>query len=428
MFICFTFRKPKNLGTELKSVASKGCNGPMIYAEIQQGKQLMSKRQWFREYGATTACVIRMVQGTVNCGQRPDDTKRDLYYGDSWFASLKTAMCCSELCKSEFIGIVKTAHRGYPKAYLESKMQTWPPGTHLILEYSKNCRKYFAIGYKYSVKKVICFVATEKAGHTLPGDPYVAKWVDANDAVRFRKITRPHLISNFFKHSNQIDKHNHARQSELAIEENVVTHCGYMRLYCTYLGITITDAWKLYRHNLGSRHEFKNMSIMRFSNILCKQLLENKFNDTKMEDTHIPNLNSLTTNTNPTSRQELDFPNTISLEETTAISSLGTASVVGSNRQIGPGKFLPSTYTAYHDDAVLVPTPEWTTTGAGSYSRRRKKRGKCQKCGLPIGVKCSCCGNWYCDLTAHERPCFIEHKAQAIATELDNHWCNLQNN
>ena len=75
----------------------------------------MSKRPYFREYGATTACVIRMVQGSVNCGQRPDDSIRNLYYGDSWFASLKTAKCCSEICESEFIGIVKTAHRGFPK-------------------------------------------------------------------------------------------------------------------------------------------------------------------------------------------------------------------------------------------------------------------------------------------------------------------------
>ena len=405
----------------------------MIFAEIQQGKDLMSSRPYYREWGTTTACVIRMALGTKNCGQRPDDSIRDLYYGDSWFASLKTAKCCSEICESEFIGIVKTAHRGFPKTYLENKMETWPPGTHLVLQHSTNCRKYYAIGYKYSRRKVISFVATEHAGHTLPGEPYVAKWVDTNNTIRFRPIDRPHLISHFFKHSNQIDKHNHARQSELGIEDNVVTHCGYMRLFCTYLGITVTDTWKLYRHNLGSRHELKNMSIMQFSNILCKQLLHNNFNDQTMEDTHIPNLYSLTTNSNnPSSRQQLAFPQNVSFEETTAISSLGTASVVGNQRQFGPGKFLPSTFKAPHDDAYLIKQHEdWTTAGAGSYSKRRRKRGKCKaskECNLPISCFCSCCGNHYCDMTAHGRSCFLDHKAKATAQELDNQWHNLQNN
>ena len=404
----------------------------MIFAEIQQGKKLMSKLPYFREYGATAACVIRMALGSKSCGQRPDDSIRDLFYGDSWFASFKAAKSCSEICNTEFIGIVKTAHRGFPKAYLESKMATWPPGTHLVLQNSTNCRKYYAIGYKYSKRKVISFIATEKAGHTRPGQPYVAKWVDANNTVRFRPIDRPHLISNFFRHSNQIDKHNHARQSELGIEDNVVTHCGYMRLFCTYLGITVTDAWKLYRHNLGSRHELKNMSIMQFANILCKQLLHNNYNDQTMQDTHVPNLNSLSTNSHhPTSRQQLDFPNSVSFDNHTSISSLGATSVVGSQRQIGPGKFLPSAYKAPHDDAHLVTKKdEWTTAGAGSFSRRRRKRQKCRgpDCIKPIGFSCSCCGYHFCDLQAHGRPCFIEHKTLMVAQELDNHWHNLQNN
>ena len=36
--ISFILRKPKNLGTELKSIASTSANGPIIHAEIQEGK------------------------------------------------------------------------------------------------------------------------------------------------------------------------------------------------------------------------------------------------------------------------------------------------------------------------------------------------------------------------------------------------------
>ena len=88
-------------------------------------------------------------------------------------------------------------------------------------------------------------MCTSHAGHTNAGEPHVAKWVDRNNRQLRRDIPRPHLLSQFFTHFNQIDKHNHATQDLLGIEDNVVTQDGYFRLYCTYLGITVTDAWKL---------------------------------------------------------------------------------------------------------------------------------------------------------------------------------------
>jgi hypothetical protein len=425
-------RKPKNLGTELKTVASKDCNGPMIHAEVQEGKLYMKDGPYFRHYGATASCSIRMALATANCGQRQDANIRQLFYGDSWFASFKTAEAITDICDAEFVGIVKTAHKGYPKAYLESKMQTWPPGTHLVMECQKNVSKYYAIGYKYSNRKIICFIATEKAGHTLKGEAYCAKWVDNNNNVSFRYIDRPHLISQFFQHSNQVDKHNHARQSELAIEENVVTVCGYFRLYCTYLGMTVTDAWKLYRHSLGSRNDYKNISINQFANIICKQLLHNTFTDQAQEDTHMPNLGSLPSASNPLSRTALCFPTSIVQEDSTTVSSLGTSSALGSHRQIGPGKYVPGNYEAPHDNATLINHNIQTTTGKGFFSDHRTKRNRCKsrKCnGMLTPTQCSYCDLHFCDFRSkHQRQCFLTHKEQMIAIELDNHWHNLQNN
>ena len=40
-------KKPKSLGTELKSVASTSANGPIIHAEIQEGKQSMKDKCFF---------------------------------------------------------------------------------------------------------------------------------------------------------------------------------------------------------------------------------------------------------------------------------------------------------------------------------------------------------------------------------------------
>ena len=45
--ISFILRKPEPLGTELKTVASMESNGPIIYAEVQEGKQNMSRKPFF---------------------------------------------------------------------------------------------------------------------------------------------------------------------------------------------------------------------------------------------------------------------------------------------------------------------------------------------------------------------------------------------
>ena len=394
----------------------------------------MKDRPYFRQYGATASCSVRMALATAHCGQREDTNIRQLFYGDSWFASFRTAAAITEECDAEFVGIIKTAHKGYPKAYIESKMKTWPPGTHIVLECSKNVSKYYAVGYKYSKRKTICFIITERAGHTLPGQSYCAKWVDGNNHVSFRYIDRPHVISQFFQHSNQIDKHNHARQSELALEENIVTHCGYFRLYCTYLGITVTDAWKLYKHSIGSRNNNKHISINQFANIICKQLLENTFSDRAQEETHMPNLASLPSATDPHSRTALSFPTSIIQEDNTTVSSLGTSSAIGTMRQIGPGKFVPGKYKAPHDNATLINRNIQTTTGRGSFSKHRTKRNRCKsepckKKNTLTPTQCSYCDLHFCDFRArHQRQCFNTHREQMIAIEVDNHWHNIQNN
>ena len=56
--ISYILRKPEPLGTELKTVASKGSNGPIIYAEVQEGKHDMTNKPFFETYGATSSCVF----------------------------------------------------------------------------------------------------------------------------------------------------------------------------------------------------------------------------------------------------------------------------------------------------------------------------------------------------------------------------------
>ena len=69
----------------------------------------------------------------------------DTVIGDSWFSS----MDCVQNMKENYIRIVKNNHSRYPKAFLQSKMQSWPAGSHLLLKtvVNKNRRVgYICIG------------------------------------------------------------------------------------------------------------------------------------------------------------------------------------------------------------------------------------------------------------------------------------------
>ena len=77
--------------------------------------------------------------------------------------------------------------------------------------------------------------------------------------------------------------------------KKVVTECGFFRLFCTYLGITVTDSWKLYKDRLGGKHVNKHTSILSFANVLCKSFLLNDYKQKSNESAPKPTLRCLET-------------------------------------------------------------------------------------------------------------------------------------
>ena len=116
------------------------------------------------------------------------------------------------------------------------------------------------------------FVATEDAGSTTKGTPYEMKFADEDGNVHVRYVDQPDVISKFFQDSNCVDKHNQARQYELALEKKWVTDDCWFRLATTLVGISVTDTWKLAAHHcLLARH--KETTITTFGGVLSKQLI-----------------------------------------------------------------------------------------------------------------------------------------------------------
>ena len=51
--------------------------------------------------------------------------------GDSYFSSVNTAIQCMNWYGRHYVGVVKTAHAKFPKAYITDVMQDAPTGEHV---------------------------------------------------------------------------------------------------------------------------------------------------------------------------------------------------------------------------------------------------------------------------------------------------------
>ena len=134
----------------------------------------------------------------------------------------------------------------------------------------------YAVGHKYCKSKVLCFLYNHGAGTSKPGKPYEAKWKDRHGNTQTKYVPRPDVISRYFEDSNKIDSHNQSRQSDLHLEKNWISRCGFFRLATTLFGITVVDSWMAYKHHISSRHRHHNIDLNNFVSILCKDMLENK--------------------------------------------------------------------------------------------------------------------------------------------------------
>jgi hypothetical protein len=260
-------------GTEFKNIAccTLGC---ILALEIQRGKEPMRASRHCARLGATAACTLRLMEEA----QRGDARMGAGVRSDAWFGSVKAASALAEQGYKAVLQI-KTGHGLYPKKYIETALEGAPGGVWIVLESIYQGTPLVAIGYRYSTRTTLFFVATKNAGSTRSGAPYRMKYTDDWGNIHSRDVERPAILSQFFECSNAIDKHNQARQAELALEKHWLTQNPFFRLHTTLIGINVVDCYKLADHHKFINHripdkEYK-MTITSFAGFLAYQLICN---------------------------------------------------------------------------------------------------------------------------------------------------------
>ena len=389
-------RKPKPLGTEYKVTADTATE-IFLHLEIQRGKIAM-KDPKFAEYGdvfgGTVACSKRMSKNTTRTINDIDDNGvKNLWLGDSWFASVKTTIQLAPY--GNFIGIVKTAHSFFPKKWLENKMKNWPAGSSLVLEGRKDGVDMLAIGYKYCKRKVISFIATKGSGHTEPGIPYEARWKDENGATMYKEVERPDIISRYFTNSNVIDVGNQSRQHDLRLEQHWITADGFFRNITTLFGINVVDSWKGYRYHLDRSHRHKNIDLIGYTKILIWDMFNNDFN-TKPEAELAHSILTTPTIVSPSMEDRrsqamealLSFA-TIEAGQLENVSALTEpTNPTPENNDAGGISFGKKHELVFSEDFY---TTNYNEKDGSQRQVKRKKRGKCVHCRRSCSRYCKTC-------------------------------------
>ena len=93
---------------------------------------------------------------------------------------------------------MKTAHKLFPKQFIEKVLKDAPGGMSLKLLATYKGVRLIAVGYNYNKKHMLHFIMTENVGSTGPGNPYEMKFADEHGNVCICKVSCPEVISEFF--------------------------------------------------------------------------------------------------------------------------------------------------------------------------------------------------------------------------------------
>lgn len=267
-------RKPEGVGVEIRcSIDVESMI--MLRLELQEGKEAMQKLKYYEGLGSSgTASVLRLVEPWMKTNR--------VIYGDSAFGSVRTAAQLAHHGLG-FIGMVKTATKRFPKAFLtkygaDHNLLRTGQSVYLTAEGHPLLR---AVGW-YS-KKAKFLIAT--VGTNLPAPEHVRYRYRINQDGNTERFIKTEPICQtayeYFNSAQKIDVHNHLRQGSLAMERAVPTQSWSFRIICTLLGMIIVDAFKMYQLEQEDRDDvdpaLRTMDFSSFVTTVTRDLVNNEF-------------------------------------------------------------------------------------------------------------------------------------------------------
>jgi len=210
-------------------------------------------------------------------------TKR-VVCADSYFASVTAAEQLLGM-GLRFIGVVKTATRGYPMSTL-SVLPLEERGEHISYTHKTADGVADMLAVLWVDRERRYFIST--ASCTLPGRPCDrVRWRQVGDHAERVVLTvpQPLVVETYYQCCAQIDRHNRCRQDDLRLEHKLVTHDWSMRVNLSLLGMCVVDAWLLYA---GARGPAAALTQNQFYEDLAAQLIDNTYDSVGLRQRGVP--------------------------------------------------------------------------------------------------------------------------------------------
>ena len=269
--------KPRGVGTECKSLCD-GQSNIMLMLDLMEGKMRQGRKPFG---GGGTGHVLRLCSPYFGSSR--------VVVADSAFSSVHTAVECLNH-GIHFMGIVKTAHREFPKKFLRDKSNEYGRGgdkprgaflhytsSHKITHNGQETVKpvFAHAWYDRKAKLIVSTCGTTLAGTDSERRRHKKKLEDGIWTTKsfVKTVPRTKLVEEMFNAFSKVDIHDHYRQGSLGLCRTWPTKRWYIRLFASVFGICVVDAFFAFRYE----NEERDMDFTTFWGKLALQLIDNDF-------------------------------------------------------------------------------------------------------------------------------------------------------
>jgi Transposase IS4 len=263
-------RKPEN-GCEIQNSAC-GRSGVMLRLKLVKSIEAETNAQHAHENNLESLHGTNVLMDLT----RPWHFSGRVACGDSYFASVAAANALL-LVGMRFSGVVKTASRKYPKAYLSGLDLLGGRGDRRAVVARDANGNPNLLAFVWVDREWRYFIAS--ASSMSPGTPYVRRrWRQLEeDAYTLPEnveliVPQPQAAEVYYSCCAKIDQHNRHRQDTLGLEKVWKTKKWDLRVNMTILGMILVGSWKVY-----SLMTKGNETQKQFYSHLATELIDNNF-------------------------------------------------------------------------------------------------------------------------------------------------------
>ena len=266
-------RKPEN-GCEIQTAAC-GRSGIVIRLKLVKNSEEEDHQQQVTEESAADEQTLLHGASVMKELVLPWLHTDRIVCGDSYFASVPAAQMLSRN-GMRFIGVVKTATRQFPMAYL-SRVELQDRGDRKGLVARGDDGQSSLLAFVWMDRQRRYFIST--ASSLDVGIPYTRlRWRQVDESPNAEPtrveltVSQPKAAQIYHDACAMVDRHNRHRQDTLGLEVKLGTHNWGLRVNLSIFGMIVVDTWLAYSQCTGATENQKD-----FYTSLSEELIDNTF-------------------------------------------------------------------------------------------------------------------------------------------------------